>query len=172
MRPRIDEAMAKKIFSVLPDTPIREAYEYMKEKRVRHLLVIDRDDVVMGLLSDRDLNRAMTTRVEKTDSLKIVAEHFNPEDEVQDYMSWDIKTMNVESSIRKVGLMMLQEKISSVVITDDRMNVRGIITTDDLIWILVKMLDEEESSVVEAFKSEMINSPLGTVVNTLNQAGI
>lgn len=172
MRPRIDETMAKKIFSVLPDTPIREAYEYMKEKRVRHLLVIDRDDVVVGVLSDRDLNRAMSTRVEKTDSLKIVAEHFTPEDEVQDYMSWDIKTMNVESSIRKVGLMMLQEKISSVVITDDRMNVRGILTTDDLIWILVKMLDEEETSVVEAFKSEMINSPLGTVVNTLNQAGI
>jgi acetoin utilization protein AcuB len=164
--------MAKKIFTVLPDSKVFEAYQFMMEKRVRHLLVVDKDNIVVGMISDRDFQRALTTKVEKTEHLKIVAEHFNPEDEVQDYMSWQIARISDAANLKEAGYKILEEKISSVVICDDSNRVVGILTTDDLIWVLVKLLEEKERSFLEEVKSELMNSPLGAIANSLSQSGI
>jgi CBS-domain-containing membrane protein len=133
---------------------------------------VDKDNVVVGMISDRDFQRALTTNVEKTEHLKIIGEYFNPEDEVQDYMNWQISVMPEDSSIKHVAYKILEEKISSVVIIDTQKKVVGILTTDDLIWILAKMLEEKESSFLEQLKLDLVNSPLGAIANSLSQSGI
>lgn len=168
----LHDNMAKKIFTVLPDTKVIEAYQYMIEKRVRHLLVVDKDNIVVGIVSDRDFQRALTTNIEKTDHLKIIGEYFNPEDEVQDYMNWQISTLTEDASMKQVAYKILEEKISSVIITDNQKKVVGILTTDDLIWILAKLLDEKEHSFIEQLKLDLANSPLGAVATSLSQSGI
>lgn len=168
----LHDNMAKKIFTVLPDTKVFEAYQYMTEKRVRHLLVVDKDNIVVGMISDRDFHRALNTNIEKTAHLKIIAEHFRPEDEVQDYMNWKISSLATEASLKQVTYKILEEKISSVVVTDTENKVVGIITTDDLMWVLVKLLDEKEHSFLEDLKTDLMNSPLGSIANTLSQSGI
>jgi acetoin utilization protein AcuB len=168
----LHDNMAKKIFTVLPDTKVFDAYEFMNEKRVRHLLVVDKDNVVVGVISDRDFQRALTTHIEKTEHLKIIAEHFNPEDEVQDYMNWQISQVSIDLGLKQVAYRILEEKISSVIVTDAGNKVVGILTTDDLIWVLVKLLEEKDHSFIEELKSELMNSPLGSIANTLSQSGI
>jgi acetoin utilization protein AcuB len=168
----LHDNVAKKIFTVLPDTKIFDAYKFMIEKRVRHLLVVDIDNIVVGMISDRDFQRALVTNIEKTDHLKIIAEHFNPEDDVQDYMNWQVARLPEEASLKQVAYKILEEKISSVIIVNSSNKVIGILTTDDLIWVLIKLLDEKEHSFLEELKSGLINSPLGALANSLSQSGI
>jgi acetoin utilization protein AcuB len=168
----LHDNMATKIFTVLPDTKVFNAYEFMTEKRVRHLLVVDRDNVVVGMISDRDFQRALNTNIEKTEHLKIIGEHFNPDDEVQDYMNWQVASLPDEANLKQVAYKILEEKISSVIISDSANKVVGILTTDDLIWVLIKLLDEKEHSFLEEIKGELINSPLGSIANSLSQSGI
>ena len=172
MKPILTESMAKKIFSVLPDTQVLQAYEFMQEKRARHLLVVDKDDQVVGVISDRDLKRALNCRVEKTASLKIITEKFDPTHQVQDFMSWDIFTIDNTSSIREVALHMLDKKISFLVVKNENNLVEGVVTTDDLLWILVKVLDENDTSLIEDIRNKLMTSTLGNIANTLSQAGI
>lgn len=171
-KPVLKEQMAKKLYSVRPTTPIKEAFLFMEEKRVRHLLVVDPDGLVCGLISDRDFKRAAKTNVEKLPSLTILGEHFAASDLVEDYMSWDVLSLDQETPLKEVAYLMLKEKISSVVTTDQNKNVTGLITTTDLIWVLIKLLEDQEDSLIENLKAEIMNSPLGAVAQSLSQAGI
>ncbi|SMO60293.1 CBS and ACT domain-containing protein [Melghirimyces algeriensis] len=53
----VEEIMHSKIYSVTPCTSIQEALKQMKKHHVRHLPVIDGDQLV-GLVTDRDLRSA------------------------------------------------------------------------------------------------------------------
>jgi acetoin utilization protein AcuB len=172
MKPVLTETMAKKIFSVMPDTQISRAYACMQEKRIRHLLVVDKDEHVVGVLSDRDVKKAIHCRVEKTENLKIISEKFDPSSQVQDFMSWDIFTIDSKSSVREVALHMLDKKISCLVVKDENNQVEGVVTTDDLLWILVKMLGEDDATLFDTIRNKLMSSSLGSFANTLSQAGI
>ncbi len=172
MKPKLSENISKKIYSVRPGTSMQEAYQFMKEKRIRHLVVIEEDKSVMGVISDRDFNRALQTHIKKADSIKVVSEHFEPSHKVQDFMSWDIQNVSEDASVKDVALKLLEKKLSSLLVVDKHNTVKGIITTDDLLWILVKLLEGGESHIIEDLKAQIANSPLGFLANSLSQTGI
>lgn len=172
MKPKLSENMSKKLISVFPNEKIGWAYNLMKGKNIRHLVVIDETDSVCGILSDRDCARAMKTKVEKSTAFKVVDEHFDPNEEVADYMSWDIFSMTEESTLKDVARAMLERKLSCALITDSKMDVKGIITTDDLLWALVQLLDDQDEGLLEKMKADIFTSPLGSLANSLSQAGI
>lgn len=172
MKYLLHENMAHKIFSVLPDTKVRTAFEFMKEKRIRHLLVVDRERMVVGIISDRDFQRALKTEVETTEHLKIIAEHFDPAEEVQDYMSWEICQVDEDTSLKQVAYILIEKKISSTIVTDLTNRVVGLITTEDLLWVLVHLLEEKDQNFLENLKSKVMSSPLGSIANALSQSGI
>lgn len=173
MKVRMSEAMSRKVLTVTPEDSIMEAYLSLKENRVRHLVVIDEDDYVVGVISDRDFQRAMVSHVEQAGSMKMVEEYFNPEHQVQDFMSWDVQAILESDSLKHVALRMLEKKISSLVVVNDKDEMVGFITSDDLLWVLVKLIDEQsDDEFLLDLKAQVLNSPLGAIVNSLSQVGI
>ncbi|MFN4242355.1 MAG: CBS domain-containing protein [Tepidisphaerales bacterium] len=53
---RVGEVMTRDVVTVSPDADIEEVQEIMKTRRIRHLPVVDRDGVLVGLVSIGDLN--------------------------------------------------------------------------------------------------------------------
>jgi acetoin utilization protein AcuB len=172
MKVQLSETINKKVFTVRPEMSIYKAYGFLRECRVRHLVVVDDQNHVVGVISDRDFQRAMQTSVEKTGSLKIVGEHFNPEHSVQDFMSWEVQTLHDSVGIKQAALKMLESKISSLVVVNDENKMVGFMTSDDLLWVLTKIVDEDDSTFLEDLKAQIMNSPLGSLVNSISQTGI
>jgi predicted transcriptional regulator len=54
---RIEDAMAKQVFSVKPDQDVGTAETLMAQKQVRRLPVVDANDKPIGILSMNDLAR-------------------------------------------------------------------------------------------------------------------
>jgi len=54
---KVAKLMTRKLFTVSPEDTVETAVQYLRQRGVRHLLVLDRDELV-GILSDRDFNRA------------------------------------------------------------------------------------------------------------------
>jgi len=52
--------MTKPVITVRTDTPLVEVIKLMREKHVRHLIVLDKNGEVAGILSSRDLMKAAT----------------------------------------------------------------------------------------------------------------
>ncbi len=172
MKIQVSETMNKKVFTVSPVMPIYEAYEYLHNCRVRHLVVVDQTNHVVGVISDRDFQRAMRTSIEKAGVVKVIGEHFDPDHQVQDFMSWGLQTLHEAAGLKQAALKMLETKISSLVIVNDENKMVGFMTSDDLLWVLVKLMDERDDDFLLDLKAQILNSPLGSLVNTISQAGI
>ena len=51
----VRELMTTALVTVPPETAVLEARRLMQEKRIRHLLVIDGDGALQGIVTDRDI---------------------------------------------------------------------------------------------------------------------
>jgi acetoin utilization protein AcuB len=139
-----ENIMSKGIISVCMSDSVRMAYDVMRTECVRHLPVIDLDGYIVGIISDRDLNRAMTP-VSMRDQYLQEEPQFDPTLEVRDFMSWPVCYTNSDAEVQSVAKMMLDEKISAVMIMDPSRNPQGIITTDDMLKLLISLLHKEEA---------------------------
>jgi len=52
--------MTKPVLTVQSDTPLVEVIKLMREKHIRHLIVLDKNGEVAGIISSRDLMKVTT----------------------------------------------------------------------------------------------------------------
>jgi len=137
--------MTKKVYTVPMGTSLFEANELMKEKRIRHLPVIDELDDVVGVISQRDLNAI-------PDSKNIPVELM---------MTRPVEYIRETETLRHAVFALLQKKISSLLVTNEIDDVVGIITTDDVLWFVAQMLSDEPVENAKAhYNSLTVNEML------------
>lgn len=148
-----------KLICINKDTPVHEAQQIMKEKRIRHLPVTNHLDEIVGILTDRDLLSAGQFQ-----SLPIEV-FANPH----------VEFVPNEMPIRIVALKMLEKKISCVLLTDENKEVVGILTTDDLLFHLSELLkkdDHKEVSLLDQIKANPWAETVGELARKLSEMGI
>jgi acetoin utilization protein AcuB len=123
------DIMTSRVFTITADRPIIEAARLMKDKNIRHLPVTNHLGTVVGILSDRDLQRAMN-----------VLEKFS----VEDFMSWPVYCVSESTPVKRIAEEMIAQKVSAFLVEDLNGHLKGIITTDDLLRLII-----EEKSVKE-----------------------
>jgi len=134
MKETIKDSMSFGVVSIDRDDEMSTAYNKMHENRIRHLPVTDSSGNIVGILSDRDVNRAMLCN--STDA------QFELGAKVRNYMSWPVKTYDKNRKLKDVAKEMIKDKISCLLVSDAQNNIVGIITTDDLLRVLIELLDE------------------------------
>lgn len=151
--------------------PIGDAYKIMKDFPSRHLPVVDDDNAIIGIVSDRDVKRAMRKiRIMGWSALDVEPQ-FNPEDLVLEFMSWPVQAIDKSKSVVEAAELMLEKKISCLIVTSEK-NAVGIVTSDDLLKVLI----EEHKSVTHIVKDSIagliLKSPIGSIAQMLSNIGI
>ncbi len=163
-----NQSMSTGLVTVNCQDDLREAYEKMREHRIRHLLVTDARDEIVGIISDRDFQRAKWPVFKGKDALK--EPYFREGDSVESFMSWPIKSVPHNTELLDVVNIMVAEKISAVVVTQAR-QVVGIVTHEDLLKVLTTFLGKPDS-VAKRLEAWAYNSPIGGVMTALANSGI
>src|SRR5687767_13929897 len=98
------ENMSAKLVTINFNENIETAYLRMQKRRLRHLPVCDDTGEVVGMLSDRDVQRAMISEVKREWANSAASESiaFDPHSRVRDYMSWPIMTVERNSDLKLV----------------------------------------------------------------------
>jgi CBS domain-containing protein len=109
-------------------TSIAEASELMRRRAVRHLVVLDRDEVV-GVLSQRDL-AAFSARKHVSEEVACVGEAMSPEPYV----------VPPSAPLADVAREMARRAIGSTVVVDGTRPV-GVFTTTDALHTLAALLE-------------------------------
>lgn len=135
---------------------LRDAREMMRENRIRHLPVINSQKEIVGILSKHDMSDLP---------------------EVQDYpvemlAHSPVMTVSNEMPLRAAALKMVEEKISSVLVTDAHQNVLGIITTDDLLYELARRLEDKPQSKDRSWTESDSLITVGEFFRRLSDIGI
>lgn len=170
MKLKLKQTMTSHPVTVKHDEDLKTAYLKMKSSGIRHLPVLDDHDHVVGIISDKDFQRVMVLKSIAGSNAQTQNIEFQQNIPVSDLMSWPVKTLSHVNDLATAVRMMIQEKISSIVITEKEEMV-GILTHEDLLRVLESYLTKPES-LKDKVKNFAYNSPIGDVLETLNTIGI
>ena len=172
MKASISTLAKHEIRSVDIDTPIERAFELMRSHKIRHLVVTDEEECI-GIISDRDIQRAIRTEIIQFEGRKVIDFEIDPNFVVRDFMGWPLKTVESTLSVREVNRRMLRDKISAFLVTEGE-NVTGIVTHEDLMLYLDSLLAEKEgaSHFFEKLKALGSKNSIGALVSELSNSGI
>jgi CBS domain-containing protein len=123
---RAAEIMTTNVQTVPRTMSADDAWEFMRRKRIRHLVVTD-GSRVEGVLSERD---AGGRRGEKT----------RADSNVGDLMTAGAVTISPDTTVRKIANLMRGRTIGCVPVMDGQ-HLAGIVTVSDLLEVLGRGID-------------------------------
>lgn len=139
MKKTVQDLMTRDVVAVRPDDDLGTLYDLMWEHNIRHMLVVDSERSLVGLVTHRDLLRhSRVDRGELPESL----EHSLLEGiQVREIMNTHVTTTTAETDIREAAQVMLENKYGCLPVVEDD-HLVGVLTEADF----VKLLAGRESS--------------------------
>jgi len=125
----VAEIMSVSVRSLTPDRPIADAVAAFNEYGFRHMLIVDETGGLVGVLSDRDVLRAMARGVSGTATVSQV-------------MSRGGITVTPESPITDAIDLVVFHRINCLPVVDANGALRGLLTTTDLLGALHEILHQ------------------------------
>lgn len=137
----ISEIMTSNIQTINQDALMLEAEQLMKKLSIRHLPVVNPTGEIIGILSDRDVQRAMTVMSSGNGKSNYIQGH----KKVFDFMTTTLHTINETDKIETVIRDMIEMKISCFLVRSSTNEISGIVTTDDFLLYLLELLGENKN---------------------------
>ncbi len=132
---RVRDRMTSPPVTIRADEPVRKASEVMKARGIRHLLVVDPDKYLVGILSEGDL-RAILSAPASHEPVALGGLT------VSRVMMPRPITVHPDLEINEVAGLMYKGKLDALPVTDGG-KVLGILTRSDLLRTLMEVLTEQ-----------------------------
>jgi acetoin utilization protein AcuB len=166
----LKESISTRVLSIEASEPVAKAYHLMKQVGCRHLPVLEQGRLV-GMISDRDVQRALNSNVRDIFSMPVVELSLEPNALVREFMSSPIVTVPADKDLLSATKMMIEQKIGALVIVEDQ-KIVGIMTRHDLLVVLADVLEHPHSTIVDRLESLAYNSGVGEIFKALSNSGI
>jgi CBS domain-containing protein len=139
---KISELASEDVVTVYLDESILEVAETLREERVGSAVVLDSNDDVLGVVTDRDL---VVYGQQFVDSLATTT--------VNDILSMGVVSVGPDTDVLELTERMREEGVRRVPVVEDG-EVLGIVTLDDIVAGLAEELESPElenlAAVIEA----------------------
>ena len=140
-RTKVRDVMTSPAIVVAPQTPVPQASALMKERRIRHLPVIENGQLV-GMVSRGDLREASISEAINADLYEI--SFLLSRLPVSKLMTRQVVTISPDALIVDAVELMTDNKIAGLPVVDGTRSVIGIVTESDLLRLLLRKLREAE----------------------------
>jgi acetoin utilization protein AcuB len=139
----VGRVMHTDLVTVSPETTLVEAMEILNEKRIAHLLVVDKKDKLLGLVSDRDLkqNWASPATSLSTHELNYLLTKVT----VNMIMIKKYVSVTPSTTIERAALVLQEHRIGALPVMEQDKLV-GIITTTDVMGVLLEAIGIDKES--------------------------
>jgi len=125
----IKDWMATSMLTVDINTSVMRATRTMKENNIRRLPVLSHGKLV-GVVTDRDLKDASPSSTSEMDLHEMY--YLLSEMKIKDVMTNKCICMQKDDTLEKAALVMLEEKISGIMIQDKDGNLVGLLSETDI----------------------------------------
>lgn len=121
---------------------LKKAIALLEKKNFRHVLVTDKNNRLVGVVSDRDILRHLpyaNTRQKQSSRHPFSVPPDTPELQapLAHIMEWDLVCITQDCSVADAAKKILTEKLSCLPVLNAQQNLTGIITVKDLIKVLL-----------------------------------
>jgi acetoin utilization protein AcuB len=132
----VKDSMTREVVTLSPQTAAGEALALCRERRIRHLPVLDGGRLV-GIVSDRDLRSATPALGDpaRAEALGRILVH--------DVMAREVATIHPDDPIEEAANAMREKKIGCLPVVEDG-TLLGIVTSSDVMEALVYLMGAHE----------------------------
>lgn len=122
--------MSRDVITVTPDAPLTKVRSLLHERGFHHVLVVDTEDALLGVISDRDVLRALGSFLESSGAGA-------SEDEILDQPAFEVMrpdpvTLFLDTAIEKAAQLLLDNDVSALPVVHEEALI-GLVTTEHLL---------------------------------------
>jgi acetoin utilization protein AcuB len=126
----VKDWMATTILTVDANTSVMRAGRTMKDNNIRRLPVVSKGKLA-GIITDRDIKEASPSSKTEIDLHEMY--YLLSEMKVQDVMTTNPICLNADDTLEKAAVVILNEKISGLLILDNEGNLVGLLSESDVL---------------------------------------
>lgn len=140
----IGRIMHTDLITVTPETTLEDARDILEKKKIEHLLVVNSQGKLVGIVSDRDLkqNWASPATSLSTHELNYLLSKVL----VKMIMVKTVVTVPVDTTIERAAYIMQQHNISALPVMEND-ELAGIITSTDVMSVLLDAIGMSDDSM-------------------------
>ena len=130
----------RKCFTLSETDTVKTASQILHEKKVGCMPILDKNKIVIGIISERDLSRLIYT------------EQFNINLPVTKIMSKNLISCDLNTSVTELMNEMTKKKIRHILIMEDK-KLLGIVSIRDVVNHLIDKIKEENKNLKDYINS-------------------
>jgi acetoin utilization protein AcuB len=138
---KLEQIMTTQVVTVGMDDTVETVQMLFERFGFHHLLVIDEDSSLVGVVTDRDLLKALSpfisTLIERPEDLRTLKKR------VHQIMGHRPITAYSDDTIKEAAVLMLNKEISCLPIVHPNRTIEGIVTWKDILKWLVEQMDKD-----------------------------
>ena len=158
--------------TVGPDILIPEAREILNSNRFRHLLIIDKDWRLLGMVTDRDIRSAYPSSLLSGEDRSRALDQVS-RTPVMEIMSTDLVSLLPHSTIDDALLLLEKKRVGAIPVLDENGVVVGIFSIRDLIRAYKRIFGlAEKGSALVTITDDGEPHILARIVRILEKEGI
>ena len=130
----------RKCFTLSETDTVKTASQILHEKKVGCMPILDKNKIVIGIISERDLSRLIYT------------EQFNLSLPITKIMSKNLVSCDLNTSVTELMNEMTKKKIRHILIMEDK-KLLGIVSIGDVVNHLIDKIKEENKNLKDYINS-------------------
>jgi len=167
----VSKSMTQRVITVRPETSVIEARDLMQEHRIRHLPVVEDDDILVGIITDRDVRSILPAAFyTKSDMHQEVGDFSGVT--VSDAMTPNPRTVSPEDTIEDVLLQIQSMRVGAFPVVDRRGRLKGLISVRDLLRAFINVLGFEEPGTLLGILVEEKLGQMKIIVDAITEENI
>lgn len=135
----VSRSMSRKVVTVVKETTVLDAKNLMQRQGIRHLPVVDDENRLVGIVTDRDIRSALPYDLAKRDADPREKEKY-AHLKVGHIMSTDLLPVSPTHTLQDALLLLEKKKVGSLPVVDDDNRVVGILSVRDLMRAFINVL--------------------------------
>ena len=161
--------MTTDVITVSEDTPMMKASIIMKENNIRSLPILNKKGKLVGIVSDRDLRDASPSKATSLDVHEL--NYLISTIKVENLMTRNVVVVRPDETVEFAAILMLENKISSLPVINDKGSIIGIITQTDIFRVLINITGVYSGGVQIGFSLVDRPGSIGEVADVIRSHG-
>jgi acetoin utilization protein AcuB len=167
----IDKSMTKNVITVNPDNSILDAKEKMDKHHIHTMPVVEKDNFLVGIVTDRDIRSALPSGLMNDEENKPTGERLATLN-VRDIMTANVITVSPAQTLEDALLLMQKVRVGAFPVVDQEGKVIGIISHRDLMRAFINVLGIEEPGTLLCILAEDKLGTMKKIVDAISEERI
>jgi acetoin utilization protein AcuB len=163
--------MTRKVITVAPDEGIFKAQELMAANRIRHVPVVETDNRLVGIVTDRDIRSALPYKFFKESPSAEEKERLS-QLKIKEIMTQNPMTISAAHTLQDALLMIQDARVGALPVVDENGILAGIISVRDLLRAFINVLGIGEPGTLLCILTEEKVGQLKKIVDAITEENI